>query len=131
MIWVIIFIAISFLMGLVILIAVDRPGRYPSGQDDVTDPVPDLPPRPASQGGYVIPRRLVREPSPPPPTVNDSAIQISRTDNTVTVSDGPHTRTFLCASVGAAKGLAAHLECDRVLAAKWLRDVDPVQFNMS
>ena len=51
-------------------------------------------------------------------------VTITRSGNTITVTDGTLTRESCCDNSSAAAGLEAHLRSNPVLAAQWLqRDI--------
>ncbi len=55
---------------------------------------------------------------------------ITRTGNTVVISDGRRSSQSVCASPGAAKSLATRLKNDPAMVARWLRHVPPVQLDL-
>jgi len=57
-------------------------------------------------------------------------ITITRAGSYLTVTDGKRTRESLCASPGAAKGLASRMKNDQVFAAKWMRYTGAEQLEL-
>ena len=70
-----------------------------------------------------MPRRSVALPSSPKITVNCGG-------NTVTVTDGIHTRLSSCASPVSARSLATRLKNDLDFARRWMRVKEPEQLPL-
>jgi len=57
-------------------------------------------------------------------------ITVSLAGNTITVSDGTHTRLSSCASSSAAKSLASRMTNDSAFAARWMNCTEAVQLDL-
>ena len=57
-------------------------------------------------------------------------ITVSRSGNTVTVSDGTRTRQSVCADSRSAKGQEARFKNDPAYAARWLKAWEQEQLTL-